>query len=100
MMKCANPGDLADANRNRSREACERDVARAGAALRWLGHQPEPDDDDELAIVRRYRTALRMRENWPTDTLAQIAARYGMTKDAYSTRLRRAFRYAERGMAA
>lgn len=66
------------ANHQRAAAAAEQMVARAREAL------ADPDCPPE------YRDVLAARVKHPNATLAGLAARCGLTKDAYASRLRRA----------
>lgn len=68
---------LRGANARRSAAGAVAQVRQSYIALR---HATDPG---VIAV-------LRARVDHPDDTLGQIAARLGMTKDAYSARLRRA----------
>lgn len=72
-----------EANDVRAAEAGRRKAAAAQAAL-------------PLTIDELHRKVLQMRIDWPTESLAELAARFDppMTKDAFGSHLRRALQNA------
>lgn len=67
-------------NRARTREAADRVIPLAVAAL---------DREDLTAAQRR---AVQLRVDYPDDDLRTLAARAGVTKNAYWSRLRDAIK--------
>lgn len=73
---------LAAANSAASRRAADRDTARARELL--------AGDPDSRTLAGRRRAFVAARAEYPTDTLAQLAARCGVSKGVYAITLRRA----------
>lgn len=85
------------ANRARSEHAALYKVEEARKALRTMrkfdGH---PITRKWPGAFNTYYETLVPRVSCPRASLAEIAAKLGLTKDAYSARLRRALAYAQR----
>ena len=93
--RARNFGQLVTANRRRTKIAAGRQVADAKRAIRImekLADQPVAELWDNCHAT--YQRALMLRIAHPTASLAEIAAVQRISKDTYSARLRRAFRYA------
>lgn len=86
---------LHDANRIRSESTAAHKVVAARNALRTLQQYETVGPAILPAHHQPYYAALRARVDFPTRSLAEIAAELGITKDQYSARLRRAFEYAQ-----
>ena len=87
---------LAWGNERRTKEAARRVVAKAERAyLAIESAGPSPRQSVNAARLR-YLQALELRLEFPGDTLAQLAARFGTTKDAYWRVLSRALDHGER----
>lgn len=89
---------LAAANAERCARAAERNTRRADAAMRWLMDQPSGSTPTEKERQNRYWQACYGRAAHPEATLAELAEKYGLTKDAYAARLRRGLELAERAL--
>lgn len=83
-------------NRVRTEHAALHKVPAARQAVRvmrkWAGH---PKTRKPAGMFGRYHRALTARVEYPDASLAEIAAKLGITKDQYSARLRRGLEYAQ-----
>ena len=77
------------ANRDRTINAAARTVNEAIVALDILDRYPAPSHRSAMCRPRRL-TVLRARVENPDKSLDQIADTLGITKDTYSSALRRA----------
>lgn len=85
---------LVIANNRRTQRACGRTVPAARAALAIL----RTLDWQELStpVARQYFEVLQLRIDHPALTLGQLGALMGISKNAYSSLLRRGIAYGER----
>lgn len=85
-----------DNNARRSATAAARTVAKAEVAIESISKEG-PSNRARVSEARtEYLYVLRLRVKHPTDSLAQLADRAGMTKDAYWSQLRRALLHANK----
>lgn len=79
-------GGLRSANQQRQLAGAAAQIAQVRADLAILGESKVPDH-----LLR----AAQARLGFPNDSLAQLAARLGVTKDVVSGRLRRLYELAQ-----
>lgn len=85
------------ANRIRTQKAALRTVAQARAALHTLrAFDGQPVTRKFPGAYDLYYETLAKRITNPDASLGEIAAKLGVTKHVYSSRLRRALSYAQR----
>jgi DNA-binding transcriptional regulator WhiA len=86
---------LEEANRQRSESAATGLVRRASYAMSAIRTQPA-DRWRDRQVQARFLTAVTIRVQFPDRSLKQCAAVMGLSKDEYSSLLRRALTYAEK----
>lgn len=89
MRKPAVSPNLNYANARRTQKAAEQNVVEAKIQLHAYRDHPE--------LPAHYLSALTARVTWPTDSLNQLGAKLGISKDAYHGRLRRALGWLPEG---
>lgn len=88
---------FAETNYQRSREASKRDAQRARDAIRIIQAVPSVNLTlTEIQLRQRYLQVLRVRLQYPTASLQQLAGQCRVGKDVYSARLKRAFAFADK----
>ena len=83
-------------NEQRCATAAHRTVPQARAALQFVAALPTHQlTAYQTALQRNYIAVLDARVRHPHDSLAQLAARLGISRGTYGARLRSALRYGQ-----
>ena len=85
-----------DNNARRSATAAARTVSKAKVAIETISNAGPTNRARTSEARREYLYVLRLRVKYPDYSLAQLADRAGMTKDAYWSQLRRALLHANK----
>lgn len=87
---------LMESNALRHRDGAARQVERARAALPKLSAAPADTDRwRPHHVLDRYVAAVQLRIDYPGETVAELARRWGLSKGQYWSILRRALLMAE-----